>query len=139
MDVRQKQIQVEIDPIQKIKTAGILQLRILEDRLFEYAVIHVNFLDEIGNSIHDLQVLIEGDDFNLRWNTDQDLIEMVLEKCNVYPKGTYEKLRQQAILEEQERQQAILEEQERQQAILEEQERQRLEEEKNNEMVDQEE
>jgi hypothetical protein len=129
MDLRQKQIQVEIDPIQKIKTAGILQLRLLEYRLFEYAVIHVNFLDEIGNSIHDLQVLIEGDDFNLRWNTDQDLIEMVLEKCNVYPKGTYEKLRQQAILEEQQRKQAILEEQERQ----------RLEEEKNNEMVDQEE
>lgn len=68
-DITQSAVKIEIEIIQYI--------------LNEYAMCNVNFLDIDKKKISSVLVSINGDDFQTNWTTDDDLINIVLNKLGL--------------------------------------------------------
>ena len=47
------------------------------------AICNVNYLDASGSKISSVLVYIDGDDFNVNWTTDSDLVNIVLGKLGL--------------------------------------------------------
>jgi hypothetical protein len=93
-------LNIDIDRIEYKNICEKIKIQVVEYKMFESACCQVSFLDAEQNYIRVEHVWIKDDDFNFYWNTDEDLIDLVMKKVNVFKKGTAERIRQE---EEEER------------------------------------
>jgi hypothetical protein len=75
-------------PIQEFtisKSSLKIEIEIINYNLNSNAVVNVNFLDAEDKAITSTLVYIDGDNFNVNWSTDQDLIQIILNKLGLTP------------------------------------------------------
>jgi hypothetical protein len=119
---------IDIDVIEYKNTCEKIKIQVVDYKMFESACCQVSFLDAEENYLRVEHVWIKDDDFNLYWNTDEDLIDLVMKKVNVHKKGTAERIRKEQEEEEERLRQIELERlQMEQQLLVEEQENEELE------------
>lgn len=68
-DINQSAVKVEIEIIQYILNTS--------------AICNVNFMDSTDKKISSVLVAVDGQDFETNWNTDDDLINIVLNKLGL--------------------------------------------------------
>lgn len=70
-------------PVQDITFTQLIQqieIELLNYTFNERATFGVHLLDENGKSMKIYYIIIEGDDFNVRWVTDDDLVRIICDK-----------------------------------------------------------
>lgn len=60
-----------------------IEIEIINYTINSNAVARVNFLDGEGKVISNVMVWIDGEEFNTQWNTDEDLVNIVLAKLGL--------------------------------------------------------
>lgn len=75
---------MKIDVVQKSFSTVIEQVEIelIQYEINSFAVANVTFYDKNKNIYKQEIVRIDGDDFNVNWNSDDDFINIVLSKIN---------------------------------------------------------
>jgi hypothetical protein len=76
---------MKIDVVQKSFSTVIEQVEIelIQYEINSFAVANVTFYDTNGTVYKQEIVRIDGDDFNVNWNSDDDFINIVLSKLNI--------------------------------------------------------
>lgn len=75
-------------PIQEYtisKSSSKIEIEIINYTINSNAVARVNFLDADDKTISSVIVYIDGEEFNTQWNTDEDLVNIVLAKLGLTP------------------------------------------------------
>ena len=73
-------------PIQEFtisKSSLKIEIEIINYTINSNAVVNVNFLDAEDKAISSVIVYIDGEEFNTQWNTDEDLVNIVLAKLGL--------------------------------------------------------
>jgi hypothetical protein len=73
-------------PIQEYtisKSSLKIEIEIINYTINSNAVARVNFLDAEDKAISSVIVYIDGEEFNTQWNTDEDLVNIVLAKLGL--------------------------------------------------------
>jgi predicted Ser/Thr protein kinase len=73
-------------PIQEFtisKSSLKIEIEIINYTINSNAVARVNFLDAEDKAISSVIVYIDGEEFNTQWNTDEDLVNIVLAKLGL--------------------------------------------------------
>jgi hypothetical protein len=60
-----------------------VEIEIINYTLNSNAVVKVSFLDAENKAISSVLVYVSGSEFNIEWNTDDDLINIVLAKLGL--------------------------------------------------------
>jgi len=60
-----------------------IEVELIQYNINTSAICNVNFLDNQDNKTSSVLVYIDGDDFNVNWNSDSDLINIVLGKLGL--------------------------------------------------------
>lgn len=60
-----------------------IEIEIINYTINSNAVAKVSFLDADDKAISSVIVYIDGDEFNIQWNTDADLVNIVLAKLGL--------------------------------------------------------
>lgn len=75
-------------PIQEYtisKSSLKVEIEIINYTINSNAVAKVSFLDAEDKAISSVIVYIDGDEFNVNWSTDADLIQIILNKLGLTP------------------------------------------------------
>lgn len=75
-------------PIQEYtisKSSLKIEIEIINYTINSNAVAKVSFLDAEDKAISSVIVYIDGDEFNVNWSTDADLIQIILNKLGLTP------------------------------------------------------
>lgn len=62
-----------------------VEIEVIQYNLNVSATCNVNFLDDKDNKLSSVLVYIDGDDFNVNWSSDEDLVRIVLTKLGLVP------------------------------------------------------
>lgn len=73
-----------LDAIQS-KIIKKLEIEVVSYNLYTSALINVNYLDVNDEKISNVLVNVDGNEFNIEWNSDQDLINIVCRKLGFTP------------------------------------------------------
>ena len=76
---------VDIQQFDINQSAVKVEIEIIQYTLNISAICNVNFLDIDGKKISSVLVAVDGQDFETNWNTDEDLINIVLRKLGLTP------------------------------------------------------
>jgi hypothetical protein len=76
---------IDIKEYTIIKNSSKIEIEIINYTLNFSAVVNVNFLDINDKVISSTLVYIDGDNFNNNWSSDNDLINIVMNKIGVSP------------------------------------------------------
>ena len=74
---------IDIKEYTIIKTSSKIEIEIINYTLNFSAVVKVSFLDAENKAISSVLVYVSGTEFNIEWNTDDDLINIVLAKLGL--------------------------------------------------------
>jgi hypothetical protein len=74
---------IDIEQFTISKSSSKIEIEIINYTINSNAVARVNFLDADDKTISSVIVYIDGDEFNIQWNTDEDLVNIVLAKLGL--------------------------------------------------------
>ena len=76
---------INIEQFTISKSSSKIEIEIINYTINSNAVARVNFLDADDKTISSVIVYIDGEEFNVNWSTDQDLIQIILNKLGLTP------------------------------------------------------
>lgn len=78
-------VYIQIQEYTISNSSSKIEIEIINYTINSNAVARVNFLDAEGKAISNVIVYIDGEEFNTQWNTDADLIQIILNKLELTP------------------------------------------------------
>jgi hypothetical protein len=74
---------INITPVELSQVAHKVEIDVVQYSLNNFAVCSVIYYDNAGTKVDSELVMIDGDEFNNEWITDDDLVNIVLRKCSI--------------------------------------------------------
>ena len=74
---------VSVQNFVKSSICAKVEIEVINYNINTSATCNVNFMDSQDNKISSVLVYIDGEDFNTNWSSDDDLINIVLNKIGI--------------------------------------------------------